>query len=179
MKSETRYRWLPDFNSQIIRPSDRPQTVHAEHNHTLNQLQQGSDTDFKLVLARRLTREMVKKGQADFACDYIPLFLFSDSKRTRPAAIALEIYKLEKGSAVPGRVAGDLKGKGLKLIQYPPSALTLFAVLGMDAVPSVPAANPSESLRLALVGRLLLEGNADEALKVAMPPVSPSISSRH
>ncbi len=168
VKDQVRYRWLPDINSQNVRPAECAQTVHAELNTTLNPLQQMADFDFKMILARRLTRELVKKGQADFAADYIPLFLFNDAEKDEArAAIALEIYKLDKGSGVPGRVANDLKGKGLKSTQYG-SAQTLIAVLGMEAIPSVPAANPSEALRLALVGKLLLEGSADEALKVAM-----------
>jgi hypothetical protein len=37
----------------------------------------------------------------------------------------------------------------------------------------VPISNPSETLRLALVGRLLLEGSADEARRAAMRPGQP------
>ena len=137
-----------------------------------------ADAEFRTHLARRLTRELAKRGQAGMAVDVIPSSLFAQGEQAEAKAlVALEIYRGDKGSELPRTVAasaGELAARAAELAKTnppPASVQTLFLVLGMDKAPTV-VAPPSGSVltdpsRYAYTGLRALEGKGDEALAVA------------
>jgi hypothetical protein len=190
VKEQVRYRWLPDLSSGRLKMNERTHTVYEELRQSLGLLNQ-ADFEFRVSVARRLTRELFKKGQAGFAADIIPLALFDDAfKDEATAVIALELYRLDKGSDIARRIAEELRAKKLAELNeakaanrvrfpfwgdsYAPSAYTLFAVESMPlpgfGEPLPNGGELSNATRLAHVGIALLEGDADEAMKRALRP---------
>ena len=107
-----------------------------------------ADFDFKISLARRLTRELMKKGQAKLATDILPLALFNEPERDEArAVIALEIRRGDPNSDVPGKVANELKIKidaernakppSIKGSPFPVSTQTLCGAVGVEFKPLV------------------------------------------
>jgi hypothetical protein len=190
VKNQTRYRWLPDSDSRTLRVNEKSQTVHEELLRTLQGLQ-SAEFEFRVGLARRLARELAKKGQAELAANTIQLGLFSDAERDEGrAVIALELYRADKGSAVARTIANELKAKiegelkdknnpGVKGRPIPASAQTLFLALALEGAPvfiQPPTANrdPGDLARLAYTGKLLLEGNSEAALALAKQQGEPA-----
>ena len=173
-REQLRLRWMPPESSQRTRPNERVFTVYEELQKTLG-LVAGTDPEFRNHLTRRLTRELVKRGQPGLAVDLIPLALFSQPEQAEAkAVVALEIYRGDKASAVARAVATDLAGRGPELAKASPppaSVQTLFLALNVDKAPNVVAppgggvvTDPS---RYAYTGLRALEGKADEALAIA------------
>jgi hypothetical protein len=194
VKDLTRFRWQPNITGGKLKINERVFTVHEELRQVL-ELLASADFDFRINVTRRLTRELYKKGQAGLAADIIPLALFAEPERDEARAVlALELYRLDKGSELARKIAEELKGKiaselnakaggtGIKGNPFPASAYTLFViVLKMNVKESIPRflGDPpavgalSDPIRIANVGVRLLEDNSDEALKLAIRPDSP------
>jgi len=185
VKEQFRYRWQPDESMRTLRLNERTHTIHQELSTTL-QLLQGSDVEFRLTTARRLTRALVKHGQAGLAADLLPVAMFSDSENAEARAmIALEIYRADRNSPVARQIADDLKVTLAGTIRgnpHPASAQTLFTVLAMEKTPLVAAAPPPSGpvqlshVVLAQVGVLLLKDESDAAaIALAMRAVQPDV----
>ena len=179
VKALRRLPWRPD--TRVLRPGgQRTRTVHEEIQKPLSLLM-GADFDLKIAVARRLTRELVKKGQADFAAEFLPLFLFTTPEQDEArAVVALEIRRADAGSPVPQQVAEALKSrfeaeknsksKTPSWNPYPASAQTLFSALGMDFRPLAPpqaTGGISEAARIAYTGKFLLDNQPEQALEMA------------
>jgi hypothetical protein len=189
VKEQTRLRWQPELGNQIARVNEKVPSVHAELLRTLRLLGDSADFEFKITVARQLTRKLAEKGQAELAADLIPLALFKDPEKDEArAVVALEIRRVDPGSALPKTVADELKAQfagGVKNNPnpYPASAQTLFTVTGVEVKPPLVQPWPpsttgtgvvDERACLAYVGVLLLEGKpADEAVKLAARSRSP------
>ena len=105
-KEQLRIRWEPGSQSRL---NERVRNVHEELRITLDLLT-GADYEFRISVARRLARELTKRGYANMAADLIPQALFTDAEKNETrAVIALEIYRTDRGSDVPGKIANDLK----------------------------------------------------------------------
>ena len=179
VKAQTRLPWLPETQDTRLGMGQRPHTIHEEIQKPLSQFLMGADFDFKIVQARRLARELVRKGQAEFAADILPLALFTDSEKDEArAVIALEILRMEPNSDLPHRIAEtlkvkierDSKAKSPNWKPYPASAQTLCGAVGIDFHPlSLPKPNerPSEASRIAFTGKYLLDNQPDQALEMA------------
>ncbi|HEV3437838.1 MAG TPA: hypothetical protein VG122_10790 [Gemmata sp.] len=185
VKEQLRYRWQPDISTGKLKINEQSQTVHDELRQVLGLLL-SADFEFRVGVARRLTRELFKKGQGGLAADIIPLALFNDAGQDEGrAVVALEILRLDKGSDIARRIAGELKTKiadelnpkgdnpgGLKGNPFPASAHTLIVVVlgekGFVSAPPKTGAINSDAVRVANVGIALLEGNTDEAMKLAL-----------
>ncbi|MDY3554180.1 hypothetical protein R5W24_003299 [Gemmata sp. JC717] len=173
ISEQLRIRWTPE---SAIRPrlNERVYTVHEELRLTLALLQ-GAEFDFKNHLARRLARGLAQRGQAALAVDLIPLTLFAPFEQDEGRAlVALEVYRLDKGSPIVRKVMDELKARGPALMQgtpTPSSAQTLFLALDGDKPRQFiqpPATDPvSDASRLAYAGKHLLDGQPEEALKLA------------
>jgi hypothetical protein len=180
-KEQLRIRWEPGTGGGAQpRMNERVRTVHGELRTALGLLAP-SEFEFKVSVARRLTRELTKRGHATLAADLIPLALFSDPQKNEArAVIALEIYRIDQGSDVPVKIANDLKGQ-FPLPPgdtFPASAHALFAVLNVEKRPTVVGLLPTsgevtDGARFAYTSALLLEGKADEAVKLATRPRAP------
>jgi hypothetical protein len=183
-RDQIRIRWFPEANSKT-RPNERVYTVLDELRQTLTILQ-GAEFEFKQHLARRLTRELAKRGQAQLAVELIPLALFNQSEWDEAKAIiGIEVYRADKNSEHARKVADDLKSRGADLLRgnpTPASASMLFTALGTEKAPSVvgaPAGNPvADASRYAFTGRLLLEDKASDAIALALRPGSPEAQIR-
>lgn len=186
IKEQIRFRWQPDLSGGRLKINERTFTIHNELVHSLGLFEQ-SDFDFKIIVARRLARELSKKGQAALAAENIPRLMFEEPDRDEAQAIvALEIYRLDKGSEVAKRISEELRaqkteelknGKGVWGIRYSPSAYTLFAV-NSNPLPRFGEALPAggelnDGVRTAHVGIALLEGNHEEAMKLAQRTRTP------
>lgn len=177
-RDQLRIRWYPDTNIKA-RVNERVYTVLEELRQTLS-LVQGADFEFKNHLARRLTRELAKRGQALLAVELIPLALFGQTEQDEAKAlVALEVYRADKDktSDLPVKTAADLKTRGAELaksVPTPASAQTLFLALDTPQAPRVvaePKADPvSDAVRLAFVGKLLMDNKSDAAIKLALRP---------
>jgi DNA-directed RNA polymerase subunit RPC12/RpoP len=169
-REQVRIRWTPDYGVKT-RPNEQLFTVHQELEKVLR-LVTTADADFRAYLARRLTRELVKRDQTAIATDLIPAMLFSQAEQPEGRAlVALELYRLNPASQHARREADALAGtKGASS----PSVQTLFLVLKPTNAPGVPALSKSgtlsESSRLAHTGALLLEKKWADALAVAQRP---------
>lgn len=170
-----RMRWMPDL-SRRVRPNERVFTVHEELQKVLSALQP-AEFEFRAQLARRLARELAAKGQADLAAQLVPLALFAPAEHPEAKAlVALEVFRTDKTSGVPGAVAEELKGPDLLRASPPPaSAQTLFVALKTDKAPLVaskpaPGAVPSDTARFAYTGALALEGDSAGAVELAKLP---------
>jgi hypothetical protein len=186
-KEKIRFRWLPDTDTgRTAKMSEQVHSIHEQLATTLGSLQTQPpvDFDFRIALTRQLTQKLVKQGQASLAADLIPLALFTDPEKDEArAVIALEIHRLDKGSAIPRTIADELKTKienelkdtknpGIKGNPRPASAQILFGALGMDKLTQMFSLPPtgtvsSEAARLAHTGKLLLEPNPTKALELA------------
>lgn len=183
VNDQTRLRWQPEVgNNRMPRVNERTPAVHTELRQTLTRLKDAADFEFKLILARRLTRELVRHGQATLAGDLIPLALFNDSEKDEArAVIALEIYRADPAAAYPRQMADELKALpagGPKAGPVPVSAHTLFTVLGIERKPPLVAAPPPSGpvdpvSAFAYVGVRLLEGKPDEAVQLAQRSRTP------
>ncbi|MFO0822190.1 MAG: hypothetical protein U0792_03565 [Gemmataceae bacterium] len=172
VKEQLRYRWQPEDTGRALRMNERPHTIHQELSTTLALLQP-ADFEFRLVAARRLTRELIKRGQVTLAVELLPRALFDLAENAEAkAAIALEIYRADKAAPQPAQIAEELKtefGQGIRGNPYPVSAQVLFAVLGTDkaplGAPPPPKTGPVQSALtvMAYVGMALLKEQNDTA----------------
>jgi hypothetical protein len=177
-KEQVRYAWTPDTQSgRVPRMNEQSRTIHSELQTTL-QLLEAANLEFKLSVARRLARELTKRGHADMAADLVPQRLFSDAQRNEGrAAIALEIHRTDGGSPLPRSIADDLK-RQLTVTNPPgiptPSAHALFVALKVEKAPSFPPPPPAgdvpEATRIAHTAAFLLDGKQAEALALAQRP---------
>lgn len=173
VKDQTRMRWQPETSNQAVRVNEKALAVHTELRQTLGMLA-AADWESRITIARRLTRALTVKGQAELAADLIPLALFSEAEKDEArAVIALEIYRLDKASPRPREIAEELKNQLAGNVKGNfPTAHTLFTVLAVERkpplVPAVPPTGPvNDATCLAYVGVLLLEGKAAEAVQLA------------
>ncbi|MDB5307364.1 MAG: hypothetical protein JWO38_1566 [Gemmataceae bacterium] len=185
VKEKTRIRWVPEAAAnRPLRINEKVDTVHGELQRTL-QLLQGADFDLKAALARRLTRELVKQGQAELAAG-VPVMLFTEPEQPEAKAIvALEIFRADRGAVKARQIADELKaqlagGAGGRN-PTPAMAVTLWLVLGVEKPPPVvapPPANPAQQMsdgtRLAYVGLYVLQDKPKEALDLAARSVGPA-----
>lgn len=176
-RDQVRIRWTPDLNLRT-RPNEHLFTIHEELRKLLG-LVQAAPMDFRTYLARRLTRELAKRGQAGLAVELLPLALFTPPEQAEAKAlVALEIYRADRGSKYPGEVAKELAARGPELGKASPrpaSAQTLFAVLKTDKAPSLGLSPPgagavTDGARFAYAGVAILEGRPDDALALAQRP---------
>ncbi len=175
VSEQKRIRWTPEPNAKV-RPNERIFTVYEELQKTLLVLQI-ADPDFRAHFARRLTRELVKRGQTTLAVDLIPLALFTPQEFAEgKATVALEVYRADKGSTVPAAVADELKVRGPEALKGAAAAQTLFSLLKTDKAPVLfgqPGAGAvQDGTRMAYTGLYLLQDNPDEALRLAQRPHS-------
>jgi len=185
-KEQIRYRWQPDETGRVTRLNERVRTVHEELRQTLSLLIP-ADFEFKASVARRLTRELAKNGQATLAADLIPLAMFNDAERDEArAVVALEIWRVDHGSELCRKIAEELKAQfasgNIRGTPFPASAQTLFSLLATDKAPILAAAPPagtgpisSDSTVLAFTGLHLLGNKPDEALQLAKRGATPTI----
>lgn len=172
-----RMRWTPDLDRKV-RINERVFTVFTELQKQLGALQP-ADFEFRTYLARRLARDLTKRGQAELAAQVIPLALFAPPEQPEAKAIvALEVYRTDKTSGIPAAIANELKGEVAKASPAAASAQTLFVVLKTDKAPLVaskptPGTSPSEAARLAYTGVAALEESASAAVDVAKLPGRP------
>lgn len=176
---QLRFRWLPDINpTRPTRINEKTPTVHEELGRALVLLN-STDVELRFVFARRLTRELARRGHPDLAAAIIPLTLFTDAEREEArAVVALEVYRSDPQSPLPRQIAEELKG--LKP-QNAPSVQTLFSVLKIDKPvlysPPPPGTGPvaSEGSLLAYTGLRLLEDKPEEALALARRGPRPDV----
>jgi hypothetical protein len=180
VKAQARYRWVPDQGGgRILRVNEKAVTVRTELQRTL-QVMLPADFDFRAALARRLVRELLKRGRADIAAD-LPEMLFTGPELPEAeAVVALEVYRADKASPFPAQAAEALKATLAKGAAgkdpVPASAAVLWKAVGTDKAPPVvnlqlPAGgNVSPGTRLAVVGTLLLDGRTEEALEAVRRP---------
>ncbi|QJW98745.1 hypothetical protein [Frigoriglobus tundricola] len=169
-RDQVRIRWMPEANLKT-RPNERVFTIFEELQKTLD-LVAGADPEFRTHLARRLARELTARGQPVVAVELIPVALFSPAEQPEvKAVVALEIYRADKGSGLPRKVADELKSRTADLSRSP-SAQTLFHVLGIEKQFLAPPGQGTvvDSTRMAYTGKYLLEGKTDEALELARRP---------
>ncbi|MFO0798419.1 MAG: hypothetical protein U0804_13160 [Gemmataceae bacterium] len=179
VKDGTRYRWVPQAASnRKLRVNEKSTDVHTELQKTL-QLVLPADFDSRLALARRLTRELVKKGQVDIARD-LPTVLFSTPEQAEAkAAVALEVWRADKASPFPAQAADELKTALAKGAQpggpFPASAVVLWKAVGTDKAPTLgvdgklppPTAALTDNARAVVVGLALLDGRGEDAAEAA------------
>lgn len=174
-KAELRFRWVPDTTvGKAPRVQERgTSTVHRELTRTL-ELLRGAEFDYRAAVARRLTRELARRGQPGLAVENLHTMLFEAAEQPEArAVVALEIYRLDKDSEHPRAVAEWLKQvvRSPNLNPYPASATTLWKVLGTDKVPLIdePSANGQvgDQSGSAYTGVYLLQGRPDDAVKLA------------
>lgn len=182
VKEGVRYRWLPRTAGPRQRINEKMVDVHTELQRTL-QVILPADYDQRTALARRLTRELVKKGQVELAAD-LPVMLFAGPEQAEAkAVIALEVFRADKGHPFPRQAADDLKAmlsKGVpEKTVFPSSAAVLWKAVGTEKVPNLgdgklPAAGQSvsDNTRTIAVGLALLEGRTDDAVEAARRPGS-------
>lgn len=178
VKAGERYRWQPEApTGRPLRVNERPVTVFNELQLTLGLLQ-GADFDTKMATARRLARDLARRGGGALAGDLV-VMLFSESQYPEArAAVALELLKHDPAAELPRQVADDLRGLlekgGGNAAPFPASAQTLWRVLKTDKAPALLPDKVDDSspdpARFALVGQHLLEGRAAEALALATRP---------
>jgi hypothetical protein len=177
-REQVRIRWTPDVNLKT-RPNEQLFTVHEELRRVLGALQ-AAPFEFRADVARRLTRELVKRGQPSVAVELIPLALFTPPEQPEAkAAVALEVYRAEKGSKYVAEVAKELAARGPELAKAnprPASAQVLFAVLKTEKAPNLGIPSPGKDgavthdTRFAYTGIALLEDRGADALALAQRP---------
>jgi hypothetical protein len=175
-KDQIRIRWTQETGGKY-RPNEQVFNVFDELRKTLG-LVPGVDVDFRTHLARRLTRELVKRGQGALAITLIPKALFSETEQPEAeAAVALEVYRAERGEPEVRAAAERLKGRPLSALRTAPSAQILFTALKTEKAPVLfgpPSGTGAvtDQQRHAYTGTYLLENKTDEALKLAQRPSS-------
>ncbi len=176
-RDQLRIRWTPDLNLRT-RPNEHLFTVHEELRKLLGASQAGP-LDYRLHLLRRLTRELVKRGQTVLAVELLPLAMFAPAEHAEAkAVVALEIYRADRGSKYPAEVAKELAARGAELAKSnprPASAQILFAVLKIGRAPNLGIPPPgggavTSDVRFAYSGVAVLEGRTEEALALAQRP---------
>jgi hypothetical protein len=172
-RDQVRIRWTEETVGKY-RPNEHVFNVLEELRKTLG-LVPGVDADFRTHLARRLTRELVKRGQAGLAIKLIPLALFSKAEQPEAeAAVALEVNRAERGAPTVLAAAKALKDRPLGDLKTAPSAQILFSVLKTEQAPLLfPPPAPgtgavTDLQRYAYTGTYVLDGKPDEALKLAL-----------
>ena len=182
VKAGERYRWEPEApGNRPLRVNEQVRTVHEELRQALGLLN-GSDFDTRATLMRRLARELSKKGQPALAVAAAN-FCFSDAELPEAkAVVALEVWRLNRGSDVATRVAEELKaqlaGGAVGRSPTPASAQTLWQVTETAKTPSLYAApagggQVNEASRYAYLGVYLLkEDNPTKAMELARQPGS-------
>jgi hypothetical protein len=183
-REQIRIRWTRDVNLKI-RPNERLFTVFEELQKTLG-LVAGADLEYRTHLARRLTRELVKRGQGVTALELIPRALFAPPEEPEArAVVALEIYRADKGSPLVRKTADEFKARAAELAKaapVPASIETLFLVLGEKSpliVSKPPAgAGAPDATRFAYVGWHALKGEGEEALALARRAGPPEVQVR-
>jgi hypothetical protein len=176
VREGTRLRWTPDTVLKV-RPNERVFTVFEELNKTLD-LIAATDLDYRVQLARRLTRELVKRGRAAMADQLLPAALFAPPERAEArAVVALEIYRADKNSDLPRKVAQELAARGAELAKGvpAPSVQTLLSLMKINTPMVVPPATGvvQDAARYAYTGLAVLEDRAADALKLVQAPGKP------
>jgi hypothetical protein len=180
VKAKTRFAWQPGTQGGKFGIGQKTYTVLEELRKPLEQAAQ-ADPDFKFILARRLARELTKKGQEAFAADLLPLALFSDSEKDEArAVVALEIHRTNRNSDIPHKVAESLKARidaeqkaktrTINWNPYPASAQILCEAVGVEFRPLIlpPGSTAvSDNVRFAFSGAALLKGDVEQALAIA------------
>jgi hypothetical protein len=182
VRAEKRFKWMPDLpGTRQLRINEKVNSVHTELRQTLDLLRP-ADFDFKAAVTRRLTRELVRRGQAELAAG-IPVMLFTEPEQAEAKAIiALEIYRLDRGSDKARQIADELKGLlgggTAGRSPLPASAQTLWLVLGTDKAPTVVTppggGEVLEGTRVAYTGLHLLQDRPAEALALVGRPGPPT-----
>lgn len=170
-REHLRLRWMPDAKL-ATRPNERVFTVFEELGKVLD-IVSGADPEYRSQLARRLARELIKRGQTTLAVELLPRALFPQPEQPDARAmIALEVFRADRSSDVPRKVATELVARAADLQKAPsPSAQTLFLVVKPDKAPTVvppPGGAVLDSSRYAYVGFHVLEGREPDALKLAL-----------
>lgn len=177
---DVRLRWTPDpAGGRQLRPNERRDSVHGELSRTLGILMP-ADFDLKASLLRRLVRELVKKGQLGLAAE-LPTMLFNTPEQPEAKAIlAVELYRADKNSEAGRRIADELKTQLQTLppglTPVPATAQTVWLAFDTAKPPTVaqpPSAGGGEildSTRHAYTGWMLLQGQHEEAVKMANRP---------
>jgi hypothetical protein len=180
VNARQRFAWQPGSQGGKFGMGQKTFTVLEELRKPLEQAAQ-ADIDYKLLLARRLTRELTRKGQEAFAADMLPLALFADPEKDEArAVVALEIHRLNKNSEIPRKIAEALKARieteerakprTIHWNPYPASAQILCDAVGVEFRPlSLPQGNAglSDNVRFAYTGIFALRGDLERALEVA------------
>jgi len=178
-RDQIRIRWEPALNVRT-RPNEQLFTVHEELRKVLG-LVQTADFEFRRQLARRLTRELIKRGQPNLAAELLPLALFNQTneRAEAKAVVALEIWRTDKASSQPVAVAKELAGLGKDIPKSAASAQTLFNFVKVEKAPNVVAPPPpgngnvSDFSRYAYTGIAILDGKPNDALALAQRPGKP------
>ena len=175
VKEGSRFRWIPDPPSnRPLRVNERIHTVHEELQRTLGPMME-ADFDTKAALARRMARELGKQGQFELASGFTG-FLFKDPELPEAKAIvALELYRLNRGSEFPKSAAEELKailaGGAVGRNPAPASAQMLWNVVGTEKAPTLfgppTGTQPQEPNRYAYVGISILKDDPAKSLELA------------
>jgi len=180
VKAKTRFAWQPGTQGGKFGMGQKTYTVLEELRKPLEHAAQ-ADMDFKFLLARRLARELTRRGQDAFAADLLPLALFSDSEKDEArAVVALEIHRASRNSAIPravaeslkARIEPELKAKSRTITwnPYPASAQILWDAVGIEFRPlTLPPGNTAvtDNVRFAFTGSFLMKGDMEQALALA------------
>jgi DNA-directed RNA polymerase subunit RPC12/RpoP len=171
-RDQIRIRWTPEVGLKL-RPNEQLFTVHGELQKVLSLLQ-GTEFDFRAQVARRLTRELVKRGQPGMV-EVIPLALFTTPEHAEAKAIvALELHRA-KVTDLAAKMAENLAKSGPELLKAnpkPASVQMLFKLyppkqpLTLVNPPSA-SGSISDEARLAYTGIALLESRPEDALALA------------
>jgi len=174
VKDGIRYRWVPADTARKALPNEKRIDVHTELQRTLDLLRP-ADFDLKAALARRLTADLVARGQPGVAAD-LPILLFNPPEQAEAkGVVALEMIRRDRGSETARRIAGELKtlldrGAGDRIPV--PSAQALWQTVGTEKTPTLyPAPRPGQPVgdpsRYAFTAVLLLQDKPAEALDLA------------
>jgi hypothetical protein len=175
---QTRIRWDPNQLVKKKAVGDKvAMTVHEELRLTLA-LVKSAEFDLKAALARRLTRELVKRGQVGIV-EALPGMLCDApaEKDEVRALVALELYRLNVAGSRPKEISDELARQySGKQAPQAPFVLGLWVtvpptgVKGAPAVPAFPPGSVSEPTRIAYTCQLLLQDKPAEAFNLANRP---------
>lgn len=181
VKANARIRWIPEQATRKLRVNEKsPPTVHDELRRTLSMLKP-AEFDLKAVLARRLTREFVKRGQAGMAEDLSALLFEAPEQDDARALIALELFRLNAGGSRPIEVSNELVGRYSGKGAPPPPGYVqgLWLSVPPSTVKRLPGVAPlgtgtiSDATRIAYTCQLLMQDKPTEAFAVANRPGDP------
>lgn len=146
----TRFRWVPAPAGGRSKISEAEHNVQVELRGTLNAMRKASETasfEVRLMTARRLARELAKKGQPTIMPGLISQAFIDEEQAEADAWVAVETAR---GSG------GDLDAAAKALIA------------GLKAPTTVPTGpDISINTRVAHTAQFLLQNNAAEALALA------------